>query len=276
MKVLFLVDYYPPFNPGGSEWSTHYLADALRKKGVNAIVLTPNYGAPGREKVKGIEVIRFNTPFRVKDNRSVINPVFQNNTLFFVWSAIAITKNAFFQKVDILQVNGKYLIPGAYLASRILHKSLIVSIRDKQLLCSYGKCFFIKGRYKRCGWLEYLSTDLGWFYKNYVRHKNIRTLIYTFLSAIWTRIMNNIIGGFAKRADAIVAISNSQKKYLMENGYRNVEVIYNSVEFPKKVKTSKRHGILYAGKLSLGKGVYELIEAIPQVIREHKIGRASC
>ena len=45
-SVLFASEYYPPFAPGGAEWSTAAWAAALARRGHRVTVVTPNYGAP--------------------------------------------------------------------------------------------------------------------------------------------------------------------------------------------------------------------------------------
>ncbi len=287
MKILILVDYYAPFNPGGSEWSVYYLSKALSKRSIDNLVLTPNYGAKNNEVVSGVKVLRF--PFyrkilkaslldepssfaykSLKESRKVINPVWQNNPFFFLWSAYWIYKIAKEYRVDLIHINAKFTIPGGIIASWFLGVPVVVTLRDKQLLCSIGKCFFTKDRYKACGFFEYLSVDLPWFYSNYIANKTLFNLIYAIFGAIWTRFAHAIIANFAKQADQIIAISKSQKKYLEKNGYSKVRVIYNSAEI-KKVLSKNRKGILYAGKLSLGKGVYELFNAIPEVLKKHPV-----
>ena len=65
MNVLLLSEYFKPYDFGGSEWSTYYLAKGLSKKNFKLTILTPNYGrAHSNENVYNFEVIRF--PFYKK------------------------------------------------------------------------------------------------------------------------------------------------------------------------------------------------------------------
>lgn len=181
MKIIILSDYFYPFNPGGAEWSTFYIAKSLKGKGSDIEIFTPNYGAKKTEVFDGLLIKRFSFPFKIKDLRKVVNPILQNNPIFFLWSAVYLLICYSFKKVDLFHIQGKYLIPGAWLAGKMNGIPTVVTIRDKQLLCSYGKCFFTKDRFKRCGWIEYLTVDLVWFYKNYVLRKILglfHTLFY--------------------------------------------------------------------------------------------------
>ena len=79
MRILFLCDYFPPFAPGGAEWSSYYSAKALARKGEEIIVLTPNYGQlPKIERKQGFKVIRFPFPFKLKNEQQTL-PYFRNN-----------------------------------------------------------------------------------------------------------------------------------------------------------------------------------------------------
>lgn len=268
MKILFVVDYFTPFNPGGSEWSIYYLAQGLKNRGIESIVITPNYGSKQEDVIDGIKVFRFPGKIKIKDKRSTINPIWQNNPLFFLWSSYWIVKLVTREKIDILHVQGKFTIPGAYIAAKLTGKKIIVTIRDKQLLCSLGRCFFEENRYKACGWKEYLTKDLPWFYKNYVKQKMLYRVLYILIGVIWTRCAHSTIAFFAKKVDTVITISNSQKAYLEKNGFESVKVIYNSMIFPKNFPSSRK-GILYAGKLSLGKGIFQLLKAIPDIVKKY-------
>src|SRR6267143_1937434 len=57
-SVLFASEYYPPFAPGGAEWSTAAWAAALVRRGHRVTVVTPNYGAAAREDRDGATIIR--------------------------------------------------------------------------------------------------------------------------------------------------------------------------------------------------------------------------
>ena len=272
MKVLLLTDYFYPFTPGGAEWSVYELAKSLKKRGIQPVVVTLNYGAESEELYDGLKIVRIPFFKKLTQLRKVVNPIWQNNPLFFITSAYYLIKVIQKEKPDLLHIHGKFLIPGAVIAGFITRKPVVVTIRDKQILCSYGKCFFEKGRYKACDWREYLTVDLGWYYQNYVKDKNIIKLLYTFISAVWTRLSFKMIALFAKRADAITAISQSQKKYLMKNGFKHVITIYNVAQFSQpKIISSDVKSILFVGKLSLGKGGVELIAAIPKVLKKMKV-----
>ena len=58
MKIAMVTEYFWPYDLGGSERSTYYLAREIIKYGHQVIVITPNYGAKGEEVLKDIKIIR--------------------------------------------------------------------------------------------------------------------------------------------------------------------------------------------------------------------------
>ena len=83
MRLLFICDYFPPFAPGGAEWSIYCLAKALSKKGHKVIILTPDYSkAPLEEKEEGFKIIRYPFLFKLKSDQRLL-PYFCLNQPFF-------------------------------------------------------------------------------------------------------------------------------------------------------------------------------------------------
>lgn len=272
MKVFLLTDYFYPFNPGGSEWSVYELAKSFKARGIDPAIVTLNYGASAKEIYNGFKVIRLAFLKKMGTERKVVNPIWQNNPIFFVVSAFQIYREIKSENPAVVHVHGKFLIPGAILAGLIARVPVIVTIRDKQILCPIGKCFFEKNRLKACKLKEYITSDLPWYFTNYSLRKSFLNFTYIAFGALYNRLMFAVIKFFAKRAKIIIVISHSQKKYLEKNGFSKLRVIYNTVSFPKLpgiIQNSR--SVLFAGKLSKGKGGEILINSIPDLIRKNKI-----
>lgn len=271
VKIALVTDYFYPFTPGGAEWSVYDLAKSLKVRGVESSVITINYGAKSNESFNGLNIVRIPFLKKLNKNRSVVNPIWQNNPFFFITSAISLNKLIRLERIDLIHVNGKFLIPAAIIVGFLSKKPVLVTIRDKQILCPIGKCFFNSNRHKRCGFFEYLTSDIPWFIKNYVSNNPIH-IIYALLGVIWSRIAGDIMKAFAKHAIVITTISNSQKKYLQANGFRDVKVIYNTTRFSSpRTSQSKSKSVLFVGKLSKGKGIELLLDASEKVLKKLKV-----
>ena len=272
MKIFLLSDYFYPFNPGGSEWSVYELAKSLKKRGIDPIIITLNYGAHAQEMYDGLKVIRLAFAKKIGAERKVVNPIWQNNPIFFAVSAFQIYRAIKSENPGVIHVHGKFLIPGAILAGFVTKIPVIVTIRDKQIICPIGKCFFEKNRLKACKLGEYITSDLPWYYANYSEHKSFTNLAYIALGALYNKFMFAVIKFFANKAKLIIAISQSQKKYLEVNGFSKVKVIYNTADFSgSKSSVQKTKSVLFAGKLSKGKGGEILINSIPDLVKKNKI-----
>ncbi|GEM_PF-1759353 len=271
MKVILVSDYFYPFTPGGAEWSVYELGKSLKKKGINPVIVTLNYGAEPSEVYDGLQIVRIPFFKKLTQTRQVVNPIWQNNPIFFLVSSYQLLKLIKQEKPKIIHVHGKFLIPAALIAGFLSKTPVIVTIRDKQMLCPLGKCFFEKNRTKACNFFEYLMKDFPWFYRNYVEEKNVANFLHSLLGAIWSRLASMIMAYFAKKAALVIAISNSQKNYLETNGFRKIITIYNTTPFSRtKSKTRKSKRVLFVGKLSLGKGAFPLLESVSIVARRTK------
>ena len=71
MKIAMATEYFWPYDIGGSEWSTYYLAKELVNKGFEVIVITPNYGTKEVEIFENIKIIRFPFYKKIKDNKQI-------------------------------------------------------------------------------------------------------------------------------------------------------------------------------------------------------------
>lgn len=272
MKIFLITDYFFPFNPGGSEWSVYELAKSFKEKEINSTIVTLNYGTQKNSNYRGVEVIRIPFIKKINSNRKVVNPVWQNNPVFFLTSTIQLLKLIKEHDPDILHVHGKFLIPAAIISGFLKKKPVIISSRDKQMLCPIGKCFFDSQRRKSCKLFEFITVDIPWFYKNYTQDKSVIKFVYVFLGSLHNRISYQIIQTLARRAKKIIAISQSQKLYLQANGFRNIDVIYNTATFTQsKSRVLKEKKVLFAGKLSRGKGSQILIGAIKNLVLKSNI-----
>lgn len=259
MKILFISEYFYPYIHGGAELSVQLLA-----KKINATVLTPNYGKA--MEIDGLAVERFPWPLKLNRFSGQLSPIFFANPFTWLYLAIVIIWKNQSIKADIFHCQSANSFPGVWLAAKLQGKKSILNIRDNQILCNYGWC--LSNNKKVCNLKNYFLDDFKHYYQDKVKNKNLLTLIANILFAINGRIRCNILKFFANLADERVCASNAQQQVLGSNGL-HCQVIYNIFTFSKPPgQPTPKKEILYATKLSEGKGLGLLLKA--WVIVNHK------
>jgi glycosyltransferase involved in cell wall biosynthesis len=260
MKICFISEYFPPFAPGGAEWSTFYLARDLVKRGEKVYIITPNYGTIEKQLMEGIIVIRFPF-FKLNKDAKMLDSFYYLNPLWVLWAAWFIYKNVASLNLDLLHIHGKYSIPPVKIANLFLRKKILITIRDYQVICNYGFCIYNKNT--SCTLKEYIFSDFIYYWKNYVTKPNILSFLFNVLTASVGRLNRNILKNFAIN-ERVIVLSKKQQQIFKSNGFKNVSVIGNSTEFFKKPKIiQSKKNILFVGRLTLGKGVGLITELLP-------------
>lgn len=265
MKIAMLVEYYWPFDRGGSEWSTHDLADLLKRNSQDVIIITPNYGANEKEVYDGVKVIRFPFYRKLKEKSKFLTPFWTNNIFWFFYSAYQIYSSCKKESVDLIHVQSYNLIVGSYIASFFLKKPIIVTFRDYQVLCNLGFCLLEKTR--RCGLAEYITFEIPFYLKTYASKLNKLLVPLYFLILLRARLISYIVRAITKQVPVKTCVSQRQCRIFEDNGFGDVRVIYSSIIFPRaRPKIKKRNQIIFVGKLSFAKGAKQFVESIPRVI----------
>src|SRR3989344_7759396 len=268
MKIAMVTEYFWPYDLGGSEWSTYYLAREIVKKGHEFIVITPNYGTKSIEVFEKIQIVRFPFFKKIKNNRPV-SPYWHTGLPWLVVSAFYLIKICRREPPDIIHLQGKYFAPAGLIAKLLLKIPVILTVRDYQLICSYGFCIWEKN--KACGFLEYFTKDFLLYIKNYLKNPSYGSIILNFLFAINSRLTKYFYAFFAKRLDLLICISKAQSEIYIKNGFKKVKVVYNPMQFSQTQFISKpKKQILFAGRLTPGKGPLLLFEALPDVFKKFK------
>lgn len=260
MKIGFLSEYFYPFEFGGSEISTFLLAKKLSQKNIKITVIAPNFGAKTKEEIGEFNVVRYFFPVKVKDRP--LAPFWHTSMLLNIYRAIIIYLICKRNRIDLIHVQEKYLLPAGAIAAKVLGIPLVITLRDYQALCSLGFCVNEKRDYKKCGFFFYLLREAPIFLKKYSAGKNpfLTPIKYMFL--LRGRVIAAIYSYFITWADQVICISQKQKSIYEKNGHKNISVIYNIAEFLKEKKEVKKGNyVLYVGKQSLGKGTDLLYKA---------------
>lgn len=267
MKIAFIIESFYPFAPGGSEWSTYYLAKGLINKKEKITVITPNLGSSNVELKDGIKILRYPFYLKRKDKNSLPGNFAFTNPLWLFWSSICILKILIKEKPDVIHVQGKYSIIPAKIANLVLNKPLVATIRDYQTICNYGFCLYTKST--ACNLKEYIFKDFSHYIKNYIKSPTALIVLMNLIYAIWGRASCKLMKYVALHGNIIV-LSDKQKEIFLSNGFKRVDTIPNTYIFPEKLDFNKvKNIVLFAGRLTPGKGVNLLMNILPKLTLQH-------
>ena len=284
MRIGLVNEYFPPFAPGGAEWSMLALAQEL-SNAHRVAVITPNYGARDIEDVGGVRVYRYAYPAKMKPGAPIVRYRWLANPLFYLYSAGQIARVARRERLDILHVQNKYSLPGAWLASRLLGLPVLLTVRDTGMVCPLGQCLM---RYEpvhpQCGRWRHWWHDCR---PDYIDHYlgGARRSVRVNATLAWLWLDTRLRRWFFRRLDGVVGVSYgilevcSQAGLLM--GLR-AQAIYNlpptqvrrpeaSVLLAWRERLRLSAGqkvVLFAGRFTRGKGTQDLVSAADIVIRD--------
>lgn len=267
MKVVFLTDYFYPFVHGGAEISILELAKALVKKGQEVHILTPNYGAASEETIEGILIHRYPFITNLKTYSSQLTYFWHFNPLYWTILFIEIVKFVKKYHINIIHCQNAATIPPAIFVGKFLNKPVVVTFRDAQILCNYGNCLTKNQFGKTCSLTEYFASDFRHYYADKVINKSFVTFILQIIFALQGRFRVKTLKFFAKQCHLLIVSSSSQKRTFEANGFSKIEVINNIYTFPTTFSKAKKTQLLFAAKLSAGKGLDLLLSALPGVLK---------
>jgi glycosyltransferase involved in cell wall biosynthesis len=283
MNVGMVNEYFVPFAPGGAERSTLFLAQRLAQSRV--VVITPNYGAAPHEEIDGVLVDRFAMPFKLRAGQRMLPYGYLANPLFYAYSAIQIVRRVKKYDLQILHVHNKQSLVGATWAGRLTGVPVLVSLRDYLVLCRYGMCLNKFDTHPDgCDWRSYLRC-LHDYLALYMPELGAPRRALVHAAAVYHRLDTTLKQAALRRADAVVMVSDKMRRIYISRGLDPTRTltIYNPMpafDVAPAVRENGRDGadtlhpydVLYAGKLSWGKGPHVLVEALP-AIREALSGR---
>src|SRR5437867_12916529 len=140
VNVCFVNEYFPPFAPGGAEWSLAALAGALAVRGLRVTVVTPNWGGPSREEQHGVRIVRFPFPRRLAPGRQLAPAKWLANPFFSLWATIAVWRVAKRERADVIHAQNKHSLIPATLAGRLLGIPVFFTIRDGSIIDAAPMC----------------------------------------------------------------------------------------------------------------------------------------
>lgn len=283
MHIGLINEYFPPFAPGGAEWSTLQLGRALVERGHTVTVITPNYGAKPYEVLDGLQVRRFPYLARLKGRRT-LSLRWLASPGFYLWSAIYIWAYGRQTQLDILHVQNKYVLPGAWLAGKWLRRPVVTTLRDTLLICPFGRCMM---RYEQlpanCGHGQLLSLCRSEHMTQYIRPRTVPSRLKAHLVIRYLRWDAALRRWFLRHVNGIITVSENLLALHQQAGVRlggQTTVIYNlppqtasvamisATELRHRFQLGEGPLVLYIGKFSPGKGTADLVKAATRVIQE--------
>lgn len=251
MKIAYITPYYPPTNKGGAEISLENLAKTLAKLGHQVIVFTANYKKATKVENDNPKIYRLK--FGADSVFSRTNPISSKRF------AKAIIKTG--EKFEIIDAYS-WFQPAAILAER-LKIPYVCSIRDATPICDFR--VDLEPRYYP--FLHYLFkrlTALG------ISPRQITNAIYGyFLTKQNLKIIKNAdCLTFASMAiKAIFAKHNACGEVIYSIGLTNFKD--EKIAIPG-INFAKDKVVVYAGRLTEGKGAGFLFSAAKKVLAEEQ------
>ncbi len=284
MNILFTSEYFYPFEPGGTEKSAFLLAKGLVDEGHKVSVLTPGYGAKERESLKGIDIIRYPFPVKLKQgerlrDRHIITPFFDSKMSFHLQKVARETNP------EVIHSQNTFSLSPSVTIGLKNNIPVIHTVRDYALLCPSAMCLVDNPSITpQCGhfllWKECSlrvmpdGKRIGFFDKT--RIKLNHQIQFSLMKAKREKL---------KKASKIIFVSNAiaaifRKALNINSG--DFEVIYNFREPPSNISErellniSRKYGlegkktILVPGGLTEKKGTITAIESAKKILTEHR------
>jgi glycosyltransferase involved in cell wall biosynthesis len=278
-SVLFAAEYYPPFAPGGAEWSTAAWAAALARRGHRVTVVTPNYGAAAREERDGATIVRVPFPVKLRPGQGEARFLAHRNPLFHLYFAWHVRRAARAAGAEIIHAQGKAALVGCWLAGRSLGRPVLVTIRDLGLLCPLGHCtVFEPWERFDCTTAQYLGKCLPYHLAHYATALGPLGRARVRVAALAAWVDNRLRQRALGRAAGVVGVSRGilgvyparllgPRARVVPNPPPPVTVPSEALARAARARLGVGAAplVLYAGKLSIGKGTPVLLEALDRI-----------
>lgn len=278
--ILFASEYHPPFAPGGAEWSNVAWARALVRRGHRVVVVTLDYGAARREDADGVTVIRVPFPVKLAAGQHEAPWITHRNPLFHVYFGWRVAQAVRREGARVIHAQGKGALVGAWLAARARRVPIVATVRDTGFLCPLGLCpLFEPWETFDCSTRQYVDRCAPFFFRHYMPTARgvRRARIWISLLVAWAD--QKLRQAALARVNAVIGVSAGilaiHPRRLVDGGRaRVVHTLPPDVVPPPDadvaaVRRRLRIGpgplVVYAGKLSLGKGTPVLLDALDVV-----------
>jgi len=276
-SILFATEYYPPFAPGGAEWSTAAWAAALARRGHRVTVVTPNYGAAPREERDGATIVRVPFWVKLRPGQGGAGWGVHRNVFFHLYFAWQLQRTARAAGAEIIHAQGKASLLGAWLAGASLGRPVVVTIRDLGLICPYGHCTQIKDwkTFDCPVWSRYRGECVPFHLAHYRPGLNRWQRARVWAAAARAFVDQKMLQFALRRVGGVIGVSQGAlRSFAPRLLPARRTVVYNLPPTAREPSPSaaehvrKRLGIgdgplvLCAGKLSIGKGTGVFLDSL--------------
>ena len=264
MNILYISEYFPPFDKGGAEISTSLIIKYFSKYS-NCYVLTEKYQKkPWRSNGSTVYPILKRIHM---EQRSFVN-IFRYGINIIIAPVINILRIVNFIKnndIDII-----HFIPTAYyysilvIAAILVKKPFIIDVRGYSLICP------VSFTSKFCKDNNYIKHNYNCLRTSYiVSNKFLKTIspliaLYEYMVFYSHITLFKLVLRLPVKYK-IIPNSKFVRNMLTKNGYPEdkMQIIFNIINIKAAVKKrpSKKYRIIYAGQLERSKGVWDVIFA---------------
>jgi glycosyltransferase involved in cell wall biosynthesis len=278
--VLFASEYYPPFAPGGAEWTNAGWAEALARRGHRVVVVTPNYGAASRQTAAGVTIVRVPFPAKLRTGHGEVRRSLHRNPLIAVYFAWWLWRVGRVERIRVVHAQGKGALVPSWLAARALGVPVVATVRDVGFICPLGFCtLFEPWETFDCSVTQYLGKCVPYYLEHYESRagRGRRARLWLSSRLAW---LDHLVRRWAlSRVDGVVGVSRGilaiHPERVVPSARRHlVHPLPPAAETPTSEdagRVRRRLGIgdgplvLYVGKLSPGKGTPVLLEALDRI-----------
>jgi len=255
MKILILLDDFPPITYTGASIVAYNLAQGLLKKGQDVFIITSvqDKSKEGKEEYNGLKIFRIYSDYhsRWHSYLSLYNPQ-------VISKVEKIIKEI---KPDVCHFHHihQYLSYYCFKIAKKYCPAVFLTAHDAMLF-NYGKLMPKEGK---SIYRVSIKDQISQAKKRYNPFRNI--VIYRYLKDI----------------DKIFSISDFLKEALRVNGIKNVVTIYNAIEvndwksslkeieeFKNNYSLENKKIILFGGRLSGAKGGEVILKAMKLVVKD--------
>jgi len=263
MKIIYLIDNFPPEKYGGAASMGFNMAKNFKDPGNDVLVLTTV-----QDKLEAGEV--FHGGVRVIKIYSNYNEKWRAYLSLYNPQTVSKIKTIFEkEKPDIVHAHNVHFYLSYYslVLAKKYAKKVFLTVHDVMLV-SYGKAYPINKNILPGEKIKYNISFLHQI-KNYKWRFN--------------PLRNICIQYFLSHVNKIFTVSYALKEVLENNGVNNITVVHNGIAVSEwqindslinsiraKYKLAGKKIVFFAGRISNAKGGFNLIEAIKKIQTENR------